>query len=203
MTHDEALAFLGPAGPWGGDWADVGAGDGTFTRALAELLGPQDTVYAIDRDQRAVADLQRLAGPAGRDAVRADRNETGGARITALRGDMQELSALAGLDGVDLDGILFANVLHFTNEPAAVLAQAAGRVRPAGRIVVIEYDRNKPNPWVPHPLPFDRLADAARRAGLGVPEEVARRPSAYHREMYCAVLAVGPLSGHAIEDSAR
>jgi hypothetical protein len=68
-------------------------------------------------------------------------------------------------------------------------------VRPAGRIVVIEYDRDRPNPWVPHPLPFDRLADAARRAGLSVPEEVARRPSAYHREMYCAVLAVGLISG--------
>jgi SAM-dependent methyltransferase len=203
MTHDEALAFLGPAGPWRGQWADVGAGDGTFTRALAELIGRQGTVYAIDHEERAVAELQRLAGPSGRDAVHADRNETGSARITALRGDMHEFSALAGLDGVELDGVLFANVLHFTNEPAAVLAQAAGRVRTDGRIVVIEYDRNRPNPWVPHPLPFDRLADAARRAALDMPEEVARRPSAYHREMYCAVLAVGPVSGHATEDSGR
>ena len=138
MTHDESLAFLGPAGPWRGHWADVGAGEGTFTRALAELIGPQGTVYAIDRDERAVADLQRRAGRAGGDAVRVEGNESGRARITALRGDMLELSALAGLDGVDLDGILFANVLHFTNEPAAVLAQAAVRVRPAGRIVVIE-----------------------------------------------------------------
>lgn len=195
MTHDEALAFLGPAGPWRGHWADVGAGEGTFTRVLAELVGPEGTVYAIDRDERAVADLRRVAGRAGRTAERINGNESGNARITALRGDMQELSALAGLDGVDLDGILFANVLHFTDEPAAVLAQAAGRVRPAGRIVVIEYDRDRPNPWVPHPLPFDRLADAARGAGLGVPVEVARRPSAYHREMYCAVLAVGVMSG--------
>lgn len=195
MTHDEALAFLGPAGPWRGHWADVGAGEGTFTRAVAELIGPQGAVYAIDRDERAVAELQRRAGSAGSDAVRVDRNESGTARITALRGDMQELSALAGLDGVDLDGILFANVLHFTNEPAAVLAQAGARLRPDGRIIVIEYDRDMPNPWVPHPLPFDRLADAARRVGLGVPEEVARRPSAYHREMYCAVVAAGPTSG--------
>jgi SAM-dependent methyltransferase len=199
MTHNEALAFVGPAGPWRGQWADIGAGEGTFTRALAELIGPQGTVYAIDRDERAVADLQRLAGPAVRDAVR-DRNASGAARITALRGDIHELSALAELDGVDLDGILFANVLHFTIEPSAVLSQAATRLRRDGRIVVIEYDRDRPNPWVPHPLPFDRLADATRRAGLGVPEEVARRPSAYHREMYCAVVAVGLISG---QDSGR
>lgn len=194
MTHDEALAFLGPAGPWRRCWADVGAGDGTFTRALAQLIGPGGTVYAIDRDERALADLQRLAGPAG-DAVRGDRGVSGAACITVLRGDMHELFALAGLHGVDLDGILFANVLHFTKEPESVLAQAATRLPPDGRIVVIEYDRDKPNPWVPHPLPFDRLADAARRAALGVPEEVARRASAYHREMYCAVLAADPISG--------
>jgi hypothetical protein len=42
---------------------------------------------------------------------------------------------------------------------------------------------------VPHPLPFDRLADVAGHAGLGAPTEVARRPSAFHSEMYCAVIA--------------
>jgi SAM-dependent methyltransferase len=179
MTHDDAIEFLAAAGPWSGAWADVGAGTGTFTRALAELIGPQGTVLAIDRERGSIVELTRIAG-------RIDRTA---ARVSALRGDMHDLSAILELQRVDLDGVLFANVLHFTREPEAVLAQAAGRLRPDGRIVVIEYDRRTPNPWVPHPLPFDRLADVAGRAGLGAPEEVARRPSAFHSEMYCVVLA--------------
>lgn len=179
MTHDDAVAFLTPAAPWRGSWADVGAGSGTFTRAMAELIGAEGVVYAVDRDERAISALDARANQAGRED----------ARIIAVRGDMHELSAIVELSGVELDGVLFANALHFTRKPEAVLAQAAERLRPDGRIVVIEYDRRMPNPWVPHPLPFDRLADAARRAGLGVPEEVARRPSSYHREMYCAVVA--------------
>jgi SAM-dependent methyltransferase len=179
MTHDDAVKFLAPAGPWRGRWADIGAGTGTFTRALAELIGPQGTVLAIDREKISIAKLAGIAG-------RTDRTD---ARVSALRGDMHDLSAIPELQGVELDGVLFANVLHFTGEPEAVLAQAAERLRSDGRIVVIEYDRRVPNPWVPNPLPFDRLADVAGRAGLGAPTEVARRPSTFHSEMYCAVLA--------------
>ena len=35
-------------------WADVGAGDGTFTFPLARLLGHEATVFAIDIDPKAV-----------------------------------------------------------------------------------------------------------------------------------------------------
>ena len=179
MTHDEAIEFLAPVGAWRGSWADVGAGSGTFTRALAELIGPDGTVFAIDHELRALAELQRRAG----------RTDHTAARIKAVRGDMHDLSAIAELQDVALDGVLFANVLHFTPEPEVVLAQCAERLRRDGRIVVIEYDHRRANSWVPHPLPFDRLVDVARRAGLSAPEEVARRPSSYHREMYGAVLA--------------
>lgn len=179
MTGDEAIEFLGSAGPWRGTWIDIGAGTGTFTRALAGLIGPRGTVIAIDRDDRSVADLQRSLS----------RADSSAARVIAVQGDMQDLSSIPALHGIELDGALFANVLHFTRKPETVLAGVAQRLRADGRIVVIEYDRRWPNPWVPHPLSFDRLADVARRAGLGEPNAVARRPSAYHREMYCAVLA--------------
>jgi ubiquinone/menaquinone biosynthesis C-methylase UbiE len=44
-----ALIRGGVAEP-GGIWADLGAGTGNFTWALAELLGLSATVHAIDRD---------------------------------------------------------------------------------------------------------------------------------------------------------
>jgi ubiquinone/menaquinone biosynthesis C-methylase UbiE len=179
MTHDEAVAFLALAGPWRGRWADVGAGSGTFMRAMAELIGPEGVVYAIDRDDRAVVSLRAVAA----------RGDTGAARVVAVRGDMRDLSAIDELCDVELDGVLFANVLHFTRKPEDVLVSASRLFREGGRIVVIEYDRRLPNPWVPHPLPFDRLVEVAGKARLAVPVEVGRRASAYHREMYCAVLA--------------
>lgn len=42
----------------GGVWADLGAGTGNFTWALAELLGPAGAIYALDRDARAIAAQQ-------------------------------------------------------------------------------------------------------------------------------------------------
>lgn len=179
MTHAEAVRFLAAAGPFNGTWADVGAGSGTFARTLADLLGPTGAVIAIDRDERALARLR----------AHGTRASNAGAPITAVPGDMHDLSSLIAR-GVNstIDGFLFANVLHFTRKPDAVLAQAASLLKPDGRVVVIEYERRMPNPWVPHPLPFARLAGIAARAGLTAPREVARRASAYHREMYCAVM---------------
>ena len=59
MNHHDHVTLLrkGVTQP-GGVWADLGAGDGAFTLALAELIGETGTIYAVDRDQGA---LRRLA----------------------------------------------------------------------------------------------------------------------------------------------
>jgi len=44
-----------------GAWADLGAGEGTFTRALSEILGAASRIYAVDRDRAAVAELEAWA----------------------------------------------------------------------------------------------------------------------------------------------
>jgi ubiquinone/menaquinone biosynthesis C-methylase UbiE len=178
MTHTEALAFLTAAGPFHGTWVDVGAGTGTFSLALAELLGPTGNVIAIDTNERALRQLSTNAGRTG--ATHAP--------VSTVHTDMHDLSAIADLAAGSIDGFLFANVLHFTPTPDTVLTQAAKLLKPDGRILVVEYDRRQANPWVPHPLPLGRLAEVARYAGLTAPREIARRPSAYHREMYLAVL---------------
>ena len=41
-------------------WADFGAGDGTFSRALVERLGAGSLVYAVDRDAPALSSIGRL-----------------------------------------------------------------------------------------------------------------------------------------------
>ena len=50
MNHIDAFNLIRTGVPGrGGVWADLGAGSGVFTRALADLLGPEGQVFAVDR----------------------------------------------------------------------------------------------------------------------------------------------------------
>jgi predicted RNA methylase len=58
--HDAIELLRDAVGSSRGVWADLGAGTGTFTRALAALLGPGSTIYAVDDDATAVRALRAL-----------------------------------------------------------------------------------------------------------------------------------------------
>jgi predicted RNA methylase len=61
MEIQEAVDLLRDAvGDSTGIWADLGAGIGTFTLALAELLGDGSTIYAVDADANAAHALGEL-----------------------------------------------------------------------------------------------------------------------------------------------
>jgi SAM-dependent methyltransferase len=178
METSEAATLIGPAvAAAGGAWADLGAGTGTFTLALARLLGPGGTVYAVDKDHGA---LSRLAPTA----------RTGpGAGVVPVVADFRGDLALSGLDGV-----VMANALHFVpaDDQPAVVATVARSLRPGGAFVLVEYDQGRGSPWVPHPVPPARFAALARDAGLGEAREVGRRPSRYGPKDIYAAAAVEP-----------
>ena len=58
MNHADHVNLIkgGVAKP-GGRWADLGSGEGAFTLALAELLGPGARIVAVDKDRRALRAL--------------------------------------------------------------------------------------------------------------------------------------------------
>jgi ubiquinone/menaquinone biosynthesis C-methylase UbiE len=175
MNAGEAAALLAGAIPrQPGTWADLGAGEGTFTRALVELLGPEARIYAVDRDRRAVAALMRWAA-------------TDAPNVVPVAADFTGPFDLPGLAAPQLDGILLANALHFVADGEAVLRRLAKWVRPGGRVVVIEYDRRAASRWVPYPIPPVRLANLAAAAGLTAPTVTATRPSAFGGTLYVAV----------------
>jgi SAM-dependent methyltransferase len=170
----EAVELLGGAIPRrAGTWADVGAGDGTFTRALVELLGQSSRIFAVDRDARAVAGLARWA-------------KTNAANVIPVVADFTGRFDLPGLDEAMLDGMILANALHFVRDADVVLARLAARVRPGGRVVLVEYDRRATSRWVPYPIPADRLSALAASAGLSTPVIKATRPSAFGGSLYVA-----------------
>ena len=173
MERSEMVALIRAGVPApGGVWADLGAGTGNFTWALRELLGPSDAIYAIDRDGKAIRRQRELLD-----------GERPGAAIIPIQADFTR-----PLDLPPLDGVLMANSLHFVRDQPAALALIAGYLRPAGRLLLVEYDLRAPVPWVPFPIPPDRLAALASDAGLARPVEVGRRVSpSSGMAMYAAV----------------
>ncbi|HXS81936.1 MAG TPA: class I SAM-dependent methyltransferase [Methylomirabilota bacterium] len=171
MNEQDALRLIEPAVPAGpGVWADFGAGDGTFTRALVARLGMGVRVYAVDRDARSLGSVSRaLAG------------------VTIVRADLEAPFELPGAEPGTLDGLLLANTLHFMREPSDVLARLASWLRPGGSAVLIEYDQRSPSRWVPHPIDAADLPALFESAGLEPPRIVARADSAFGGEMYVAV----------------
>lgn len=172
MRVEEASALIAAAVPAAPDgrWADLGAGRGTFTRALVRLLGPGAGVYAVDRDPAAVSALAGLGAP-----------------VTALRGDFADEARWRSLALPPLDGILLANSLHYVPEAeqGVVLARLADGLGPGGRLVVVEYDGRAANPWVPYPVPFARLSTLLPPGMAAV--RIGERPSDFGGTMYAAV----------------
>jgi len=145
----------------GGRWADLGAGEGAFTLALADLLGPDAQIVAVDRDARA---LRSLAG----------RFETRVADFTK------------GVDLHELDGVLMANSLHFVREKEPVLQAVRGMLRPGGTLIIVEYGTDRGNAWVPHPFSYERWEAMAARAGFTGTRLLRTVPSRWLGSMYSA-----------------
>jgi SAM-dependent methyltransferase len=172
MDHADHVALIRAgvegAGP---RWLELGAGEGAFTLALADVLGPGAQIVALDKDRRALETMgDRVAGPFPDAAV-----ET---RV----GDFT-----LGLPAGPFDGVLAANSLHFVRTPDAVLAAIGDVLVPRGRFVLVEYDADRGNPWVPHPISFDRWRREAPAHGFEVPRLIHRVPSRFLNAIYGAV----------------
>jgi SAM-dependent methyltransferase len=152
-------------------WADLGSGRGAFTLALADLLGAGGVIHSVDRDGRALADqaqavAARFPGPS----------------LYQYRADFRQPLPLPALDGV-----VMANALHFLRDKALALALVRGYLRPGGRFVLVEYDADAGNTWVPYPISLRRWLDLAADAGFRDTHEIARVPSRFLGSIYAAL----------------
>ena len=174
MNHADHVALLarGVTQGEGGTWADLGAGTGAFTLALADLIGPHGVIHAIDRDRAALAELRS-----------AFVSSVPQAELRARTADFTRRLDLAA----DLDGVVMANSLHFVEDKAAVLALVRGYLKHGGRLLVVEYDSDRGNPYVPHPLSFETWQDLAATAGFVETRRLATVPSRFLQRIYSAL----------------
>ncbi len=164
----------------GGTWADLGAGNGAFTLALAELLGRGATLHAVDRDAGALAaNARRMAAayPA-----------------TTLVTHHVDFATALPFEAASLDGVVMANSLHFVADKRPVLRRILATIRPGGRFVLVEYGSDHGNPWVPWPLSYDRWERLAAEVGLTGTHRIGEVPSRFLGSIYAAASEVSAMT---------
>jgi SAM-dependent methyltransferase len=162
------------AGPDGAVWADLGSGSGAFTLALADLLGPGGRIVSVDRDASAL-----------REQARAMAERFPATELRQIVADFT--SDIAARVPTAFDGIVMANSLHFQADHVPVVRAVAALLRPGGRFVLVEYDADRGNPWVPHPLSFETTRRVVRDAGLTGTRLIGRVPSRFLGAIYSAL----------------
>jgi ubiquinone/menaquinone biosynthesis C-methylase UbiE len=172
MNHDDHVNLLRPANLTQGTYADFGAGGGAFTLALRELVGLDSTIYALDKDRASLKELESTH--------RARFNTT--RNLILLKDDFSLDQSLP-----QLDGIVMANTLHFFKDKDKILRHVHGYLKPNGALLIIEYNVDSGNMWVPYPFSFDVCRVLVRRAGFRDPRLLAKTPSTFLNEFYSAV----------------
>ena len=122
---------------------------GTGTGRMLELLAPRsDRAVGVDMS------------PAMLTVARARIDQSGLRNVQLRQGDIYALPVER--DAYDL--VVIHQVLHFLDDPARALAEAARALRPSGRLLVVDF--------VAHGEEFLREAYAHRRLGFA-DEEIA------------------------------
>jgi len=174
MDHADHLKLLTKGVPKpGGVWGEFGSGRGAFTLALAEIIGPTGTIYSVDKNEGVLNEQARAI-------QRRFANQA--PRMHYLTSDYTHK-----LDLPPLDGVLMANALHFQRKKDAVLRLILDYLRPGGSFIVVEYNIDRGNPWVPHPISKKSWEVLAQECGYENTRFLAGRPSRFLGEIYSAV----------------
>lgn len=152
-------------------WVDFGCGTGTFTLALAQLLAPNSTIAAVDKDRNSLSKIPE---------------HVNGITIEKKVGDFVDENDFSL---PELDGILMANSLHYVKHQAGFIDKASQFLKPDGCFLIVEYDTNLSSPWVPYPVDFTALKTLFEDAGFSFIQKLSDKPSRYNpSNLYSALI---------------
>lgn len=150
-------------------WVDLGAGDGLFTRALATAIPNGGSIKAVDKNSLSLKSIQW---------------NTKNVTLTIHEDDFLSLTW-----GENFHGIQIANALHYVRDQRDFLTKLKVKLSPSGHLLIVEYERLQPNPWVPYPITFGKLQELGTAAGFSSIEKLEQTDSIYDRAtIYSACL---------------
>ncbi|MCB0488307.1 MAG: class I SAM-dependent methyltransferase [Cyclobacteriaceae bacterium] len=150
-------------------WADLGCGAGTFTYAVAELLGKGSRILAIDKLTQYLA------------------KERAQVEIIFSQSDVEHLTRDKG----EFDGVIMANTLHYIKDQPTFLQKLHPWLKPHGKIVLVEYNTERSNQWVPYPITFEKAKSLLTQSGFKDVTKIGERPSLYRTDnMFACVASV-------------
>lgn len=107
--------------------ADVGCGPGAMSVVLAAMVGEEGQVWAVDGDPQAV------------EAARQAAEQAGASNVTISEGD----ATSTGIEPGSVDVVMIRHVLaHNGGREDAIVAHAAGLVRPGGSVYLVDIEGN-------------------------------------------------------------
>jgi ubiquinone/menaquinone biosynthesis C-methylase UbiE len=133
--------------------ADVGAGTGYFSLPLAQAVGPQGRVYAVDAQKEMLSLLRQKLDEFTLpivELIHAEADNT-------------------GLPGSCCDLVFAANVWHEFDDHAAVLRESARVLKADGRIAILDWRTDvlpEHGPPLEHRLNWFYAVDALRSSGF-------------------------------------
>jgi ubiquinone/menaquinone biosynthesis C-methylase UbiE len=133
---------------------DIGCGDGFFSILAAEKVGEKGKVYAVDPDAQAI---ERLNSKAQAESLK---------NIVSKIGLAEETVFCIGC----ADFVFFSMVLHDFADPAKVLQNAKAMIKPTGRLVDLDWKKQKMRFGPPAKIRFsiEHASSLIRDAGFQI-----------------------------------
>jgi len=109
--------------------ADLGAGSGYFTVLMAQLVGSEGKIFAIDVLSEAL------------EAIRSRAKLMGVANIETKRANL-EIVGSTGLQDDSVDMVLIANILFQSQKKNEILKEAVRLLKAGGFLVLIDWQKD-------------------------------------------------------------
>lgn len=141
--------------------ADFGCGSGHFTIAVAERIGKEGKMSALDVQESPL------------DSVRARAKASGLENVETIRANLEVLGSTTLADQSQ-DMVLLVDTLFQSQKKREILAEARRILKTSGYVVIIDWKKNTPGFGPPNDLRTDEvdIRELAKKEGFNFEREI-------------------------------